>query len=162
MLVDFSSFAYCSMWHIALKIPYSLLFHLSIINLSHACFARVNVRKGILCGTRGQMLPGVRLTVWSIQRQHILVVAESYSCEISQGQRRMQNAQTSVYCLSYGKGKQMCVCLCFCEGEADFFFFRDFTFFFRFLIKSHNSKYKKCLLTLDQKCGHRTGHVQPC
>lgn len=105
----FSSFAYCSMWHIALKIPYSLLFHLSIINLSHACFARVNVRKGILCGTRGQMLPGVRLTVWSIQRQHILVVAESYSCEISQGQRRMQNAQTSVYCLSYGKGKQMCV-----------------------------------------------------
>lgn len=50
-------------------------------------------------------------TVWSIQRQHILVVAESYSCEISQGQRRMQNAQTSVYCLSYGKGKQMCVFL---------------------------------------------------
>lgn len=56
--------------------------YLSIIYPSHCYFTKINVREGILCGSRGQMLPSVRLTVYSIQRQHNLVAAESDGCEL--------------------------------------------------------------------------------
>lgn len=70
------------------------LVYLSIIYPSHCCFTKINVRRVILCVSRGQMLPSVRLTVCTTQRQHnsVLLSQKAASCALSKAWRLIKDA----------------------------------------------------------------------